>query len=555
MEKMGKSTRRICVTVLFLVMTAVACRFVGNAGILSTPMGLLRSGIYICLYITWGASLRSRIIQPQVRRYLTVIAALMVFWFLARTVKFHFVSDATHPGVVRYLWYFYYLPMLFIPLLAVFVSTSLGKPEDFRLSRWVRLLYIPTALLLALVLTNDLHQLVFAFPPGAAVWTDSHYDHAMGYFLVFGWSFLCTVIMLGVVLGKCRVPHIRKRIWVPVCFLCALIGYTLLYILGADWLVFFAGDMTAVMCLMYAGTLESCIQCGLIQSNSHYGDLFDASTVAAQITDDEYRVCLSSGTAEPVPAELLRQTTDGPVMLKDGVRLSGAPIHGGHVVWQEDVSEAVGRLETLQDLNESLEDRNTVARDEFESEKRRLSLIESNRLYNRMQLETAEKIDGLYSLLAQVRESGDPETEKELLYRMAVMGAYVKRRNNLLFVAEAEKRIPAEELAWSVRESLRCLKIRNVTADFSVDLEAALSFEDAVRLYDAMEMALERCMETLSELYLKIGRKTGELFLHLILCCESDLSGLAGPALTVKEEEEGTWELYYHFREKAGETV
>ena len=66
--------------------------------------------------------------------------------------------------------------MLFIPLLTVFVALSLGKPERFRLPSRTALLYIPTAALLLLVLTNDLHQLEFVFPPDAAVWgNDYHY--------------------------------------------------------------------------------------------------------------------------------------------------------------------------------------------------------------------------------------------------------------------------------------------------------------------------------------------------------------------------------------------
>ena len=553
MVEMNKKTRRICVIVLALIIVAAVCRFVGNAGIIPELAGLIRSGIYIGLYAAWGISLRGRIIQPQARRYLTAIAGLMVFWFVLRTCKFHIIPTGTHPDLIRYLWYLYYLPMLFIPLLAVFVSLSLGEPEQFRLPKWVKLLYLPTVLLVLLVLTNDLHQLVFTFPPDAAVWTDDNYHHAVGYYLAAGWFFICALIMLGIMLMKCRVAYIRKHIWLPLIFISAQIRYTIVYVLGASWLRFIAGYVTAVNCLMYATTLESCLQCGLIASNSRYDDLFDASTVSAQITDENYQVCLSSETAVPVTGELLRRTESGPVMLEGGIRLSGAPIRGGHVVWQEDVSGEVKRLAELQDLNETLEDKNVVAREEYESEKKRLSLMESNRLYNRMQLETADKIEALCSLLAQAKANDDPEVEKALLCRMAVMGAYVKRRNNLLFVSESEKRIPGDELAWSVRESLRCLRLRNVDTGYSVELEEPLLFADAVRLYDTMEMALELCMDTLSELYLKVGRNGGELFLTLIVCCQSDLSRLAGPMLTVTREDQQTWELYFHFREKAGE--
>ena len=80
------------------------------------PVSLLRSFLYIGLMAGWAISIRQRIVQTQVRRYLTAIALLCAFWLCVRTVKYFF---AVHPAAVRYLWYGYYFPMLFLPLLAV----------------------------------------------------------------------------------------------------------------------------------------------------------------------------------------------------------------------------------------------------------------------------------------------------------------------------------------------------------------------------------------------------------------------------------------------------
>ena len=72
--------------------------------------------------------------------------------------------------------------MLFIPVLAVLVALSLGKPENYRLPKWTHFLYLPSALLFLLVLTNDLHQLVFFFPTG--VLSTREYDYGIGYYVV-----------------------------------------------------------------------------------------------------------------------------------------------------------------------------------------------------------------------------------------------------------------------------------------------------------------------------------------------------------------------------------
>ena len=141
-----------------LIVCAVAARVVTRGhreAPYFLPVSLLRSLIYIGLMTWWVVSLWQRIVQTQVRRYLAATAALCVFWLSIRTVKFFFAGSS---AAIRYLWYGYYVPMLFIPLLCVLVALSLGKPENYRLPKWTDLLYLPTTLLLLLVLTNDLHH-------------------------------------------------------------------------------------------------------------------------------------------------------------------------------------------------------------------------------------------------------------------------------------------------------------------------------------------------------------------------------------------------------------
>ena len=159
---MTKQNHKTGFLVAGMVFSAIALRVLGKFDILKVPGGIARSLIYIALYIGWGISVSKRIIQVQVRHYLIAVSGLMVFWFVIRSMRYYFITDI---GIARQLWYLYYLPMLFIPLFSLFVAISLGKPENARLSKTALLLLsIPTVLCLLLVLTNDLHQLVFSFP-------------------------------------------------------------------------------------------------------------------------------------------------------------------------------------------------------------------------------------------------------------------------------------------------------------------------------------------------------------------------------------------------------
>lgn len=217
----------------------------------------------------------------------------MGFWIAIRGIKY---SLDTCAWLMRYLWYLYYLPMLSIPLLALFVAAALGKPVHFRLPKQMNLLYIPTAVLLLFVLTNDLHQLVFRFPENAVVWMND-YRYGLVYFLAVGWMVLCALTALVIMMVKYRVPHSCKVLVLPFVHVIMALLYGVCYISRASWLMLIAGDMTVVFCLVFAAALESCIQCGLIQANTGYEELFMAGRLGAQITDKENRVCIVSSNA------------------------------------------------------------------------------------------------------------------------------------------------------------------------------------------------------------------------------------------------------------------
>ena len=307
MDKPNKASVRTAVLVAAAILCAILARIFGKLGYATVTLGLIRSMIYIGLCTAWGLSIRKRVVQAQVRRYLTAVSVLMIFWFAVRTAKYYFVID---PAVTRYLWYLYYLPMLFIPLLAVYVSISLGKPEGFRLPEWSLLFYLPTLMCLLLVLTNDLHQWVFTFPEGA-VWSDSEYDYAAGYYIVFVWNVVCALTAFALMTVMSRKSTREK--YLPVIVLSASITYALIYASGVEWMQLIAGDLTAAQCLMFTDIFESCIRCGLIRVNTGYGTLFEAGTLGAQITDNDYTVRYTSANARPIAQELMCAAENGAV--------------------------------------------------------------------------------------------------------------------------------------------------------------------------------------------------------------------------------------------------
>ena len=500
---------------------------------------ILRAAIYIGLFVAWGISVRSRIIQPQVRRYLTAVSALMIFWMTVRSIRYS-LEEAL--WVMRHLWYLYYLPMLFIPLLAVFIALSLGKPESFRLPKWTVLLYIPTAALLLLVLTNDLHQLVFRFPEDAVVWMNE-YRYGIVYFPVVGWMVLCALTALVIMLVKCRVPNSRKVLVLPFVPVVLSVIYGALYIFQLPWLRLIAGDVTVVFCLLIAATLESCIQCCLIQSNTHYNDLLLSCTLRVQLTDPEYQRLLSSRSAEPIPLQIMRQTETGPVRLDGGLRLSGAPVRGGHVLWTEDVSELLEVLEELQDVKDSLEDNNALLRAEYTLKAREAHIAEQDRLYNIIQRETAPRIKLLAELTDAFETMGDEAQRKQILGKMAVIGAYLKRRSNLIFLADKTPLFQEKELHLTFGESMDNLELCGITCGLLSELEGLVEARQLMKMYDLFEEIVERSIDTMSTITVWIGPADGALRITINTDSAADLSPLGSDSVSALRDEDGEWQL------------
>lgn len=92
----------------------------------------VRGAVYIALLSVWGVSIYIRTIQTSLRSYLLSIAFLLMFWVLVRTVKYSFVQSEV---ISRLLWYCYYIPILVIPLLAVYLAMSMGHSEEYAIPK------------------------------------------------------------------------------------------------------------------------------------------------------------------------------------------------------------------------------------------------------------------------------------------------------------------------------------------------------------------------------------------------------------------------------------
>ncbi|WP_425371642.1 hypothetical protein [Gemmiger formicilis] len=128
--------------------------------------GFLRTVLYNILIFSWAVSVWWRILHAQTRHCLLGAAALMLFWLDIRLIRYDFAQT---PEMLRRLWYAYYIPMLLIPTLALYTLFFLDRGQSAPLYKYRYMIFVFPVVLFSLVLTNDCHQLAFAFPPGQEV--------------------------------------------------------------------------------------------------------------------------------------------------------------------------------------------------------------------------------------------------------------------------------------------------------------------------------------------------------------------------------------------------
>ena len=231
------------------------------------------------------------------------------------------------PTALRYAWYFYYIPMLLLPTVSLYLAFYIRKPENYKLPERRGLLFFPALFLIGIVLTNDLHQLVFTFPEGrlgeAASYEVGVYRYGVAYYAVVAWEFGCVLVALLIILLRCRKIKNKKMLLLPFGAYGLAVAYGIAYYLNLPFWKMISRDMTATLCLLFALIMESCIQCGLIPSNTGYAQLFASSTISAQITDQSGNCIYQSQDSECIAPEIARRAAQRPIMLENGIRFRG----------------------------------------------------------------------------------------------------------------------------------------------------------------------------------------------------------------------------------------
>jgi len=527
-----RNTRQLylMIFVFAIIIAAYSCRLLAWFNMGGNYPSYVRAALYLLLFVLWGYSLDQRIIQKPVLHCLRLMDVLMLIWLTLRTLKYEVVTDMT---VARYLWYLYYLPIIFIPLLGVYIAIFLGKSENYQLSKksWL-LSLIPAALFLA-VITNDLHQQVFVFESGIPGVPDNKvFFHRPVYFVILVWVVGCVCFSIVQLLKKTRLPSIGKRRMMPFVISCVMLLYGVLYLLGFQVVRDVFGDMNVMFCLFYAAIYESCIHCRMIQSNTGYVELYEATTLASCIADQNGHILLRSRTA----GENMVCPQEGEsIVCPDGMRISAAPVKDGFVIWGDNVQHLTELRARLDENKRKKENNKKKLKDAYLVQKQLYELTEKNHIYDELEEKHKKQTERIKELLEQCRNAKPPKM-REHMKEILLLGTYIKRSANLYFLSQEYEKLPQQELRLTIDELVRAMNSCEVECGVVYLTTKPIASKEVERLFELLKTIMEMTISELHSLFISVSDQE----MNLSVECMTDLSEIASAEVMVCRED-GLW--------------
>ena len=445
--------------------------------------------------LLWKGTVSHRMMRRDVRRVVSLLSWLTVGWLLLRLFKYQQLTEGT---LTRMCWYGYYLFQLALPVVLLYLTEILDRAEgEKRLAHplWPPLVCYVLSVLL--VLTNDLHRLVFRFDLEGN-WA-SDYSYGLGYWLMIAFSLLFFVLAVVKLLYKGR----KSAYWGGKLFSLLFCGGLIFYVIAYVYRVPLAweSDITVNICILSVLFFETVLHAGLVPVNIQYQRLFAFAPISLTILDENGRTVLSSRSAHPISRSIWKQLLmdmEQPLLRDSNTQLHAIPVRSGMAVWQEDLSRINRLKREIQDVQDRLEAANRLLREEGEI-KKRLMTVEANRsLFEQLDRDMEQRVASLTRLIKTLPKTDKP---KGLTAYITLCLCHIKRRCNLFFLARQGELLPGDELELYLDELAELARYAGLQTLIRCGQKEALEIRSAALCYDyAFETISWALKETASPL-------------------------------------------------------
>jgi len=444
--------------------------------------------IFTVLIIFWMQSVYTRLLPSRARTYMIVVAIFMILYLILRVCKYRIAgADAE----LRLLWYAYYIPKTFIPALFLMICIYIQRgAKKAKLDE--RVFIIPAVLLSGIVITNDLHHLVFVPEPGLEnfIGKSGTYTNGIPFYLTYVWIILAITTGIILLIKTFGLKHKRNLIYLGGILALWLILDQLHTL--KKYIEFTPPyESPEIYIFTMLAIIEFAIGQRLIPYNENYAGFFESLPMTVIITDKKFAPVYQSARSLKLESTALAKALESPIYpIPDG-KLSGKEIRGGYTFWIDDESNIRHANEELNEANELLEGENTLIEYENTQKEENAYL----RLHHHIYHEIAEEMYSYQKRIESLLNKAVPGTNefKDIVAEVSVLNAFVKRKTNMLLMASEHDTIHINELLLAVSESGRYLEFVGIKT--SVDesgFNADYPSDIVISIYDTFQMIAEQ---------------------------------------------------------------
>ncbi len=382
----------------------------------------------------WAAALKYRCSDVKIRRRLTWAMMLCIHFNITMRVKWAVSSD----WLTSILWYSYYIPMIVCLTLLLLSSMRAANIDATRGGILLKRAIITIdAVLLALIMTNNLHHLAFVFDQASPRWA-GEYTYGWLYWITLGWMVVQFAAYLVTTFRAAR-RQLRAGVFFLLVIGMLALGYAALYIFAIP------NPFTKSLSLAYAFfalvVAETSLDLHILPSHVWRKQLLLELPYDLRVLDDGGRTYFKTNAAAPIAdsdvAILIETLGSKRLSVKEldhNQLVCTYPVSGGIAMLSEDITALSRNRRILEAKNHTLVRRSRILKDRLLVDSRQRELERERVLLSDVDSSLAVSLSAIRAALDEMHERGelsDEEKRSKLAY-IKLNVSYCKRKGYLV---------------------------------------------------------------------------------------------------------------------------
>lgn len=436
----------------------------------------------LILFSSWTIRLYYKIFDKKIRKYVIQIGGLLILLLSLRAIRDFAIKD------INAIWYLYYIPLIFMPSFYYMCSRYIADKENKKIKF---IIYVISAILTILVLTNDLHKLVFLIQENTKA-----YSHRIGYFMIFAWIlYLLFAATINLVIQRRKYSKDKKFL---LSFIPIILGiiYTSLYVINI-FDIRRITDMSSIIGLLFFIGIEITLKLDLVPNNIEYTKIFKDSYLNIGIVSKNGDILYLSQSKIDIPSQIIADIKKNNVKTeytnlnnKNQVYVVQS-IKNSYSILQKDYSNIEQIKEELKNTNEELKKQEKL----LENQKKVKDKLYELNMNKKIMQKLEKKIDSKRKRINEIIDNMDiPDTTK--IEEVKFLVSYCKRMSNFIISNYNNETYSKESLMLIIKELLEDSKNFGISGVINIKNNLLITSNDVSDIYEILFNVLENIRNT-----------------------------------------------------------